>query len=237
MGRLLFKRKISLIKIFNHIHTLDEKELTELMKQGISELRDSGKATKLFFVISLILEDNVAGHQKLARILKEVCKTECYNVNWVKYLNYFKPIFAPITLIRNLTNSSLDAISENLLIELVKNLECDELRTLRSEGYLEMWPPLIKHYINTVLNIRRCESLYPETLALLNDAILYDLIKHEDVMEILKNHNLRLVIKRKGGIYSGIEIYYNNTKVEVSNLNILGFLKFYQRLTTTQAKQ
>lgn len=234
MGRLLFKRKISLAKIFNSIHKLDEKELTELMKQGINELRDSGKTTKLFFVISLILEDDVSGHQKLVRILREVCKTECYNVNWIKHLNYFKPSFTPMTLIRDLTSSPLDTVSENLLIELVKNLECEELKTLRNEGYLETWPSLIKHYINTVLNIRKCESLYPETLALLNDAILYDLVKHEDVVEILKNHNLRLVIKRKEGIFSGIEIYYNDTKIDIPNFNILGFLKLYQHLTTTQ---
>ncbi|MEO3993349.1 MAG: hypothetical protein QN229_03445 [Desulfurococcaceae archaeon TW002] len=227
---MLFKRKISLTKILGSIHRLNEKELVELMKQGISELRDAGKATKLFFVISLVLEDNVSGHQKLAQILREVCKTECHNVNWVKYLSYFKPSFMPITLIRNLTNSSSNTIPENLLIELVKNFECEELKTLRNEGYLETQPSLIKHYINTVLNIRKCESLYPETLALLNDAILYDLVKHEEVIEILKNHNLRLVIKRKEGIYSGIEIYYNDTKIDIPNFNILGFLKFYQRL-------
>ncbi|MEM4032610.1 MAG: hypothetical protein QXV53_04865 [Zestosphaera sp.] len=237
MGNLLFKRKISLAKIFNHVHTLDEKELIELIKQGINELRNSGKTTKLFFVVSLILEDNVSGHQRLARILREVCKTECYSTNWIKYLNYFKPSFAPIALIRNLISSPLDSVSENLLIELVRSLECDELRMLKSEGYLGMWPPLLKHYVNTVLNIRKCESLYSETLALLNDAILYDLIKHEDVVEILKDHNLRVVIKRKGGIYSGIEIYYNNTKIEATNFNVLGFLKFYQRLTTTQGRQ
>ncbi len=207
------------------------------MRQGISELRDSRKATKFFFVISLILEDNVSGHSKLARILKEVCKTECYNVDWVKYLNYFKPTFTPITLIRNLINTSLDAVSENLLIELVKNLECDELQSLKTENYLSMWPSLIKHYIKAVLNERRCESLYPETLALLNDAILHDLIRYEDVLEILKNHNLRLVIKRRGNIYSGIEIYYDNIKIDVSSFNVLGFLKFYQRLTTIQTKQ
>jgi len=207
------------------------------VKQGISELRDSRKTTKFFFVISLILEDNVSGHSKLARILKEVCKTECYNVDWVKYLNYFKPTFTPITLIRNLINTSLDAVSENLLIELVKSLECDELQTLKNENYLSMWPSLIKHYIKAVLDVRRCESLFPETLALLNDAILHDLIKYEDVLEILRNHNLRLVIKRKGNIYSGIEIYYDNIKIDVSGFNVLGFLKFYQRLTTTQTKQ
>lgn len=237
MGNLLFKRKISLVKIFNNIRLLDEKELTELMRQGINELRNSGKTTKFFFVVSLILEDNVSGHQKLARILKEVCRTECYSVNWVKYLNYFKPSFTPVMLIENLTSSSLDEASENLLIELIKNLECHELQTLRSKGYLELRPTLVKHYINTVLNVRKCESLYPETLALLNDAILYDLIKLEDVMEILENKDLKLVIKRKGNIYSGIEVHYNDVKIEVSNFNILGFLKFYQHLATLQVKQ
>jgi len=207
------------------------------VRQGISELRNSRKTTKFFFAISLILEDNVSGHSKLARILREVCKTECYNVDWVKYLNYFKPSFAPITLIRNLINTSLDAVSENLLIELVKCLECDELQTLKNENYFSMWPSLIKYYIKAVLDERRCESLYPETLALLNDAILHDLIRYEDVIEILKNHSLRLVIKRKGNIYGGIEIYYDNVKIESSSFNVLGFLKLYQHLTTAQTTQ
>jgi len=237
VGKLLFKRKISLAKIFNHIHSLDEKELTELMRQGINELRSSGKTTKFFLTVSLILEDDVEGHRRLAQVLREVCKTECYSVSWVKYLNYFKPSFTPVKFIKNLTSSSLDETSENLLTELIKNLECDELQTLRSEGYLEMWPKLIKHYINTVLNKQKCESLYPETLALLNDAILYDLIKLEDVMEILENQDLKLVIKRRGSTYSGIEVYYNDVKIDVSDFNILGFLKFYQHLTTLQTKR
>lgn len=234
---MLFKRKISLFKILNRINKIDEKELIELMKQGINELRDSGKTTKFFFVVSLILEDGVSGHQKLAQILREVCKTECYSASYIKYLNNFKPSFNPIAIIRNLTESSLDSVSENLLVELVKNLECDELRTLKNEGYLNIWPPLIKHYIDTVLNVRKCDSLYQETLVLLNDAILYDLVKPEEVMEILKNHKLRLLIKRKGGIYSGIEIYYDDVKIDVSNFNILGFLKLYQRLSVSQRKQ
>lgn len=225
------------MKLFNSLDRVDEREFSELVRLGLRELYALGKPNKLLIALSLILENTVSGHQRLARVLKEVCKTECYDASWIKYLNTLKPGYSSLTLIKNLMDSPLDLVSEGLLAELINNLECDELSSLRNEGYLEAQPSLIKHYINTILNIRKCSSLITDALRLLGDSILYDLIKYEDVREILKESKLRLIIKRKNGVYSGVDIYYNDVKVNATDLNILGFLKLYQQLTASQTPQ
>ncbi len=225
------------MKLFNSLDRVDDREFTELVRLGFRELYALGKPNKLLIALSLILEDTASGHQRLARVLREVCKTGCHDASWIKYLDTLKPSYSSLTFIRNLMDSPLDLIAEGLLVKLINSLECDELSSLRNEGYLEAQPSLIKHYINAVLNVRKCDSLVTDALGLLSDSILYDLIKYEDVRDILKESRLRLIIKRKDGVYNGVDIYYNDVKVNAADLNVLGFIKLYHQLSASQALQ
>ncbi|MEM0297631.1 MAG: hypothetical protein QXS42_04485 [Zestosphaera sp.] len=234
---MYFKKRVSLVSLINSPNEVGEEEIAELMRQGFKELRTLGKPNKILLIFSLILEDPVHGHQRLARVLRNACRTECYSSFWVKYLNLFRPTYSPLLLMKNLVEASSNSALEELLAELVRSLECDELHALRYERYLETNPSLIKHYINTVLTLKKCETLIPDALSLLNDSILYDMLKYEDVKEILRENKLKLVIKRKGSTYSGVEIYCNDMKIDAADLNILGFLKLHQQMNASQVSQ
>jgi len=63
---------------------------------------------------------------------------------------------------------------------------------------------------------------------LLSEALLNDVLKASDLREALRNVNIKIVLKRRFGEVSGVDIYINNEKINVTeDVNVIGMLKAY----------
>jgi len=217
-----------LLKRGGEVRTLiDSSNVFDMFYKALEDFRRFRKPFKLLVLIGSLLDNGDLGYEVLANAVIRSCEVECFK-EWIEVLTLLKDYVDIVKLTEYLLKQDRGVLSSQVYEELLKTLSCEDLVTLANTP-LDKGREFIKAYVKVGLTVASCSDIVKtKALGLLSEALLNDVLKASDLKEALRNVNIKIVLKRRFGEVSGIDIYINNEKINVTeDVNVIGMLKAY----------
>ncbi len=199
----------------------------EVFYKALEDFRRFGRPFKLLALIGSLLDNDDLGYEALAKAIIKSCSVTCF-MEWFKILTLLKDYVDVTKLVEYLLKQVDGVLNSQVYEDLLKTLSCEDLVKLADLSSNKR-REFIKAYVKVGLTTASCGDLMKtKALGMLSEALLNDVLKASDLNEVLRNVSIKLVLKRRFGEVSGVDVYVNSEKVNLTeNISIVGMLKAY----------